>query len=126
MLAEALVERRGSRPAPQCPLPLPEYLTGYGLAQCLIAVAPLLEEARDRVRRGAADLAASCQEVPFDPANVESALADYLAVPLLQMISQVMVLELNVAHGRRRRSPAHRSPQKKIALPEKFSRERRR
>jgi len=56
MLAEAIFERTREQSGSASPLPMPEYLSGYGLAHCLVAAAPLIEEVRDRVRRGAADL----------------------------------------------------------------------
>ena len=97
MLAETLIEGTGNPSDASCPLPLPEYLTGYGLAHCLVAAAPLIERARERVRRGATDLAGSYPDAPFDPASIEQSLAGHLPVPLLQMMGRVMVLELNVA-----------------------------
>ncbi len=79
------------------PLPLPEHLRSYGLANCLVALAPLIQIARDRVRRGIRDLAGAYGRLPFDPAAIEESLAANLAEPLLQMTARVMVLELNVA-----------------------------
>ncbi len=79
------------------PLPLPENLRSHGLAHCLIALAPLIQNARDRVRRGVRDLTRSYDYLPFDPAAIEDSLAANLAEPLLQMTARVMVLELNVA-----------------------------
>jgi type 2 lantibiotic biosynthesis protein LanM len=80
-----------------CPLPLPEKLRSHGLANGLVAFAPLIQMARDRVRWGARNLAESHGRLPFDPVNIEESLAANLAEPLLQMTARVMVLELNVA-----------------------------
>src|ERR1700722_2459831 len=79
------------------PLPLPENLRSHGLANCLVALAPLIQSARDRVRRGVRDLVKFYDRLPFDPAAIEDSLAVNLAEPLLQMTARVMALELNVA-----------------------------
>jgi type 2 lantibiotic biosynthesis protein LanM len=57
----------------------------------------MIQDARRRVREGAARIAAQNPAVPFDPIQVEEALAANLAEPLLTMTNRVMVLELNVA-----------------------------
>jgi lantibiotic modifying enzyme len=78
-------------------LPLPEKLRSSGLADCLVALRPLIQIALDRVRRGVTSLTESFGCPPFDPVAIEESLAANLAGPLFQMTAQVMVLELNVA-----------------------------
>ena len=79
------------------PLRLPEKLHSQGLVKCLAALAPQIESARERVRRGLRNLAKRHERLPFDPADIEESLAENLAEPLLQMTARVMALELNVA-----------------------------
>jgi type 2 lantibiotic biosynthesis protein LanM len=78
-------------------LPLPEQMQSQGLAHCLVFLAPLIQNARDHVRRGVRHLAESHERLPFDPMTIEESLAANLAEPLLQMTARVMVLELNIA-----------------------------
>jgi type 2 lantibiotic biosynthesis protein LanM len=82
---------------PPCPLPLPEHSLSSGFARGLVLVAPMIESARQRVLSGALGLAKSYPDAPFNPAGIEQSLAANLAQPLLQMMSRVLVLELNVA-----------------------------
>lgn len=91
--AETLVEE----PRAESPLPLPDALKGSGFAECLTIVLPQIQLARERVRRGAQTLAATHSLAPFDPHAIESSLASVLAGLLLQMVTRVMVLEVNVA-----------------------------
>lgn len=79
-----------------CPLPLPEYVQGSSFINCLVVVAPAIEEARERVRRGVRAFADSYAYVPFDVLTIEECLAANLINPLLMMMSRVMVLELNI------------------------------
>jgi type 2 lantibiotic biosynthesis protein LanM len=79
------------------PVPLPDRSHTPDLAGCLTVFAPMIHEARERVRRGAERLAARYGAVPFDPAAIEECLAANLAGPLLMMASRVLILELNVA-----------------------------
>src|SRR5215471_2730412 len=81
----------------RCPVPLPDRSHTADLAGCLTVFAPMIHEARERVRRGAERLAARYGAVPFDPAAIEECLAANLAGPLLMMASRVLILELNVA-----------------------------
>src|SRR6185369_12753310 len=81
----------------QCPIPLPDGPHTPGLAGCLTVFAPMIHEARERVRRGAQQLAARYSTVPFDPIAIEECLAANLAGPLLMMANRVLILELNVA-----------------------------
>lgn len=97
MPAIAAIETDWSKECGDCPLPLPQQLLGHGLTNCLHAVAPWIDAARERVRRGAHDLAASYPNTPFDPSTIEESLALNLAEPLLVTMTRVMVLELNVA-----------------------------
>jgi type 2 lantibiotic biosynthesis protein LanM len=84
------------------PLPLPDQLRSHGLAHCLTILGPLIQAARDHVRRGVRNLSNSHGRLLFDPRTVEESLAANLAEPLLQMTARVMVLELNVARLERR------------------------
>jgi type 2 lantibiotic biosynthesis protein LanM len=79
------------------PLPLPKAFENYGLAHCLVAATPMIEPARERVKRGAHDLAKHFPAVPLNPSVIEQQLAVNLVEPLLSMMSRVLVLELNVA-----------------------------
>ena len=79
------------------PLPLPDNRRGRGLSDCLTAVAPLIRQARDRVRRGAQRMFRSWAAAPFDPEVIEEALAANLAGQLLMMMNRVVVLELNAS-----------------------------
>src|SRR5215471_5808698 len=81
----------------RCPVPLPDRSHTADLAGCLTVFAPMIHEARERVRRGAERLAARYGAVPFDPAAIEESLAANLAAPLLMMASRALILELNVA-----------------------------
>src|SRR5215471_13346773 len=81
----------------RCPVPLPDRSHTADLAGCLTVFAPMIHEARERVRRGAERLAARYGAVPFDPAAIEECLAANLAAPLMMMASRVLILELNVA-----------------------------
>ena len=69
----------------QCPIPLPGEPHTPGLAGCLTVFAPMIHEARKRVRCGAERLAAQYGIVPFDPIAIEESLAANLAGPLLMM-----------------------------------------
>src|SRR5215472_15971830 len=97
MSATAGIETNRATGSDDCPLPLPEPLRGHGLTSCLNAIAPWIDAARERVRRGALHLAASYADIPFDPETIEELLAANLAEPLLAMMTRVMVVELNVA-----------------------------
>jgi type 2 lantibiotic biosynthesis protein LanM len=79
------------------PVPIPEHLQGCGLAGCLVAATPMIQSARERVRRGAQDLVKAYPGAPFHAESVEESLAANLAEQLLQITARVMVLELNVA-----------------------------
>ena len=79
------------------PLPLPKHMQASGLAQCLVAWAPMIELARERVQRGVRELAKSYVRAPFDPATIEECLVLNFAEPLLQIVTRVLVLEVNVA-----------------------------
>jgi type 2 lantibiotic biosynthesis protein LanM len=90
--------RQLDRPSPvACPLPARDTALGQGIAGCLTAFAPLIQEARDDVRAGICELARTHGPLPFDPDLIEESLASGLADPLIQMTARVMVLELNVA-----------------------------
>ena len=84
-------------PPPPYPLPLPDVRQGRGLPRCLAVAAPVIQQARERVRRGARDLAISFANAPFSPDAAEEMLASPLAQQLLMMMARVLVLELNVA-----------------------------
>src|SRR5215471_6825664 len=81
----------------RCPIPLSNGSHTPGLADCLTVFAPMIHEARERVRRGAKRLAARSNTAPFDPIAIEECLAANLAGQLLMMASRVLILELNVA-----------------------------
>ena len=87
--------RKYSRPSN--PLPLPESWNHQGIAGCLVAVAPLIEEARTRVRNGARRLAVGWPEAPFAPESIDEILASPLAQQILLMMMRVLALEVNVA-----------------------------
>ncbi len=97
MPVAALCETTPNEVPSAFPLPLPKKLQSHGLSNCLVALGPLIQIARDRVRRCARSLAESHGRHLFDPASIEESLAANLAEPLLQMTARVMVLELNVA-----------------------------
>ena len=78
-------------------LPLPDNCRGHGLSDCLIAVAPLIQQARDCVRRGAQRMVRSWAAAPFDPEAIEESLAAKLGEQLLMMMNRVVVLELNAS-----------------------------
>jgi type 2 lantibiotic biosynthesis protein LanM len=79
------------------PQPLEVRQQGKGLARGLVAVSQLIQEAKERVRRGAQRLAASSAYLPFNPSTVDEILASPLDRQLLVMMARVLVLELNVA-----------------------------
>src|SRR5262245_51535945 len=81
----------------QRPIPLPETLRARALAACLTVFTPMIEAARQRLRSGAAHIAARHRPAPFDASAVEECFAVTLAEPLLAMANRVIVLELNVA-----------------------------
>jgi type 2 lantibiotic biosynthesis protein LanM len=97
MPALATIQTDWSKQSESYPLPLPERLRGHGLTGCLHSIAPWIDQARERVRRGAHRLAESFAEPAFDPNVIEESLALNLAEPLLVTMTRVMVLELNVA-----------------------------
>ena len=84
-------------PGSQPPLPLPNIGQGRGLPRCLTVVAPVIQQARERVRRGARALAMSFDNAPFSPGAAEEILASSLGQQILMMMARVLVLELNVA-----------------------------
>lgn len=95
-LAETAEQQHRSNPV-ACPLPLASAGRGQGLSNCLVAFAPLIQQARDRMRKGISDLARTHGRSAFDLAIIEESLASSLTDPLIQMTARVMVLELNVA-----------------------------
>lgn len=96
-MLESCVEATKENSFPTCPLPLTGQFRNSGLAYCLAAATPLIEAARDRVRRGAERLAQSYPNVPINADTVEESLASNLVEPLLTMMVRTIVLELNVA-----------------------------
>ena len=81
----------------QCPIPLTTARSARGLAACLTVFTPMIDAARERVRSGAARIAAKHHAAPFEAVAVEECFAANLAEPLLTMANRVIVLELNVA-----------------------------
>ena len=95
--APAVINEHHELSQSPCPLSLTHSGRNQGIGSCLIAFAPLIQEARDRVRTGLRHLARTYGRLPFDPAAIEESLASCLADALTQMAARVMVLELNVA-----------------------------
>jgi type 2 lantibiotic biosynthesis protein LanM len=94
---EAIAESRIETHVRRQPLPLPEYLAGRGIANCLGLFETQIHGARERVRGGAQSLARLYESAPFDAETIEDAMATELAERLLTMMARTMVLELNVA-----------------------------
>jgi type 2 lantibiotic biosynthesis protein LanM len=76
---------------------LPEPLRNHEVLGLLTAVEPLLRQARERFREGAAALARAHPRPPFDPDRVLHVLFAPLPARLLSMLSRTLVLELHVA-----------------------------
>ncbi|MEU8043929.1 type 2 lanthipeptide synthetase LanM [Micromonospora echinofusca] len=76
----------------------PERLPGRPLDDALVVAAPLLADARRRVREAAAELAGPA--TPVDPAAVDALGLAELLDELVRLLSRASVLELNVARVR--------------------------
>lgn len=89
--------RQFSSPASQDPLLLPDNLNHQKTSGFIVAIAPMLVEARERVHQGAQELAESQINVPFESLTITEAFFASLAQQVLAMLSRTMVLELHVA-----------------------------
>src|SRR5262249_12723908 len=78
-------------------LPPSETPRGQKLAGFLAFVAPLLSQARERLRVGIQGLVLTQSRPPFDPPTVEAVLFAHLPRQLLMLVSRTLVLELHVA-----------------------------
>lgn len=91
---------------------LPASVAGMAHARLLVVLAPLIDQARSRLRDGLAELLARQPSAPIDAAAFEAQWYASLPRQLLALVSRTLVLELHVARLRGRL--AGTSPQQRF------------